>query len=352
VDENEWSPRTRAVAAGRPTGPGEPLNVPIVPASSFGAGGDRAYARQDGTPTWEALEEAIGSLEGGHATAFASGVATLAAVVDILPVGARFVVPTFSYAGSRWLLDHAHKIGRLVVSRLAPEDTDAWVAATASADVLWLESPTNPTMELMDIKAIAAAAAGHAHRPRVIVDNTFASPLGQQPLSMGADVVVHSATKLIGGHSDLLLGLTIASDKELADELRDSRSRNGATPGALESWLALRGLRTLSVRLAEQTRTAAILASRLEDHPLVTRVRYPGEGMMIAFEVADAEKADKVCGALRLIRSATSLGGVESLVERRAALAGDSHVPAGLIRFSVGLEDPEDLWRDLYQALG
>jgi cystathionine gamma-synthase len=352
VDENEWSPRTRAVAAGRPGGPGDPLNVPIVPASTFGAGGERAYSRQDGTPTWEALEEAIGSLEGGHATAFASGIATLAAVVDILPVGAKVAVPTFSYTGSRGLLAHAHRGGRLVVSEIPPTATDAWVAATASADLLWLESPTNPTLDVIDIKAIAGAAAAQPHGPRVAVDNTFATPLGQQPLRMGAHIVVHSATKLIGGHSDLLLGLTVTADEDLARSLRDARTRGGATPGALEAWLALRGLRTLPVRLAEQSRSAAVLASRLAEHAAVTRVRYPGEGTMIAFELPDAAAADRVCAALTLIRHATSLGGVESLVERRAWLAGDAHVPAGLIRFSVGLEDPDDLWRDLLRALG
>jgi cystathionine gamma-synthase len=352
VDENKWSPRTRAVAAGRPQGPGEPLNVPIVPASTFGAGGDRAYSREDGTPTWEALEEAVGSLEGGYATAFASGIATLAAVVDILPVGAKVAVPTFSYSGSRSLLAHAHRSGRLVVSELEPGDTDAWIAAAATVDLLWLESPTNPTLDLIDIRAIAAAASTQPHAPKVVVDNTFATPLGQQPLAMGAHIVVHSATKLIGGHSDLLLGLTVTADEGLAKALRDARTRGGATPGALEAWLGLRGLRTLPVRLAEQSRTAALLASRLAEHPSVVKVRYPGEGVMIAFELPDAAGADRVCAALTLIRSATSLGGVESLVERRAWLAGDAHVPAGLIRFSVGLEDPEDLWTDLLEALG
>ncbi|RSN14992.1 cystathionine gamma-synthase [Streptomyces sp. WAC 05977] len=346
MDTNDWSPRTLAVAAGRPEGPGEPLNVPIVAASTFGAGADRAYSREDGTPTWEALEAAIGALEGGHATAFASGIATLSAVVDTLPVGAKVCVPTFSYAGSRGLLAHAQRTGRLVVTEIAPDDTAAWVAA-ADADLLWLESPTNPTLDVIDIETIAAAASG-----LVAVDNTFATPLGQRPLELGADIVVHSATKLIGGHSDLLLGLTIAADEGVAKSLRDARTRLGATPGALEAWLALRGLRTLPVRLAEQTRTAALLAARLVDHPAITRVRYPGSGTMIAFELPDAETADKVIGSLRLIRAATSLGGVESLVERRAWLAGDAHVPAGLVRFSVGLEDPEDLWTDLASALG
>ncbi|MGW5699688.1 trans-sulfuration enzyme family protein [Amycolatopsis japonica] len=346
MDTNDWSPRTLAVAAGRPEGPGEPLNVPIVAASTFDAGADRAYSRQDGTPTWEALEAAIGALEGGHATAFASGIATLSAVVDTLPVGAKVCVPTFSYAGSRGLLAHAHGTGRLVVTEIEPEDTAAWVAA-ADADLLWLESPTNPTLDVIDIETITAAANG-----LVAVDNTFATPLGQRPLELGADIVVHSATKLIGGHSDLLLGLTIAADEGIANGLRDARTRLGATPGALEAWLALRGLRTLPVRLAEQTRTAKLLAARLLDHPAITRVRYPGSGTMIAFELPDAETADKVIGSLRLIRAATSLGGVESLVERRAWMAGDAHVPAGLVRFSVGLEDPEDLWTDLVSALG
>ncbi|MFE0025897.1 trans-sulfuration enzyme family protein [Amycolatopsis sp. NPDC059021] len=341
-----WSPRTLAIAAGRPDGPGEPLNTPLVPASSFGAGGEFTYARSEGTPTWVAFEEAIGALEGGHATAFASGVATLSAVLDLLPVGARVAVPTFSYAVTRGVLAHAQRLGRLTVTELAPTDTAAWVAEAAQADLLWLESPTNPTLDVMEIATIAAAARG-----RVVVDNTFATPLAQQPLTMGADIVVHSATKLIGGHSDLLLGVTVAADEGLALELRDARTRVGSTPGTLEAWLALRGLRTMPVRLREQSATAALLAERLAGHPAVTRVRYPGSGMMLAFELPDAAAADKVCASVRLIRSATSLGGVESLVERRAWLAGEERVPPGLIRFSVGLEDPEDLWTDLTAAL-
>ena len=161
----------------------------------------------------------------------------------------------------------------------------------------------------MDIKAIADAAEGQA---KVVVDNTFATPFGQRPLELGADIVVHSATKLIGGHSDLLLGMTVTKDEELANALRDARTRNGATPGALEAYLALRGLRTMPVRLAEESRTAEMLAERLGTHPKVTRVRYPGFGMMVAFELDNAETADAVCAGFRLIRAATSLGGVES----------------------------------------
>jgi cystathionine gamma-synthase len=344
---NNWTPRTRAIASARPEAEGEPVNVPITPASTLGL----AYAREDGTQTWAALEQAIGELEGGSATAFASGIAAASAIFDLLPVGARVVVPTFSYAGTRALLEHGGSTGRIRVEQIDPDDTDGWVAATETADVLFLESPTNPTLDLMDIAAIARAAAGRQQRPMVVVDNTFATPLGQQPLALGADVVMHSATKFIGGHSDLLLGLTVARDGELAKRLRDARTRNGATPGALEAWLALRGLRTLPVRLAESTRNAELLADRLDKHPAVTRVRYPGTGAMLAFDLADAETADRFCAKLTLIRHATSLGGVESTLERRARMAGDSHVPAGLIRFSVGLEDPDDLWLDLSQAL-
>lgn len=214
---------------------------------------------------------------------------------------------------------------------------------------MWLESPTNPSLYLFDIAAVADAARAGAKRPLVAVDNTFATPLGQQPLSLGADIVMHSATKLIGGHGDLLLGLTVAADESLAQALRASRTRGGATPGALEAWLVLRGLRTLPVRLAEVSRTAALLAERLEAHPAVGTVR--SAGGMIAFELADAASADTFCARLRLIRHATSLGGVESTLERRSAVPGEGHLPAGLIRFSVGLEDPEDLWQDLQQAL-
>lgn len=339
----ELTPRTRAVVAGRPAAAGQPLNTPIVPASTYVAGGDYAYAREDGTPTWAALEEAIGALEGGQATAFASGIAAVAAVLDLCGVGAEVAVPTYSYSGTRGLLDHAARAGRLKVRRIDPLDSAAWVAAAAQADVLWIESPTNPTLDLIDIAPLTGQSA------RVVVDNTFATPLAQQPLSLGADIVVHSATKLIGGHSDLLLGLTVARDETVARQLRDARTRNGATPGALEAWLALRGLRTLPVRLAEQSATAALLAQRLAAHPAVSRLRHAGT--MIAFELPDAESADRFCARLKLIVHATSLGGVESLIERRAAWPGDAHVPPGLIRFSVGLEDPEDLWRDLAQAL-
>jgi cystathionine gamma-synthase len=188
----------------------------------------------------------------------------------------------------------------------------------------------------------------------VVVDNTFASPFGQTPLALGADLVLHSGTKLIGGHSDLLLGAVVAADPLFAKRLRDRRSKTGATPGALEAHLALRGLRTLPVRLERAQASARELVARLSAHPRVARVRYPGSGSMISFETTGSgEDAERVCEATRLIVHATSLGGAESSMERRARYASEraAGTPDTLIRLSVGLEHVDDLWRDLDRAL-
>jgi cystathionine gamma-synthase len=185
-----------------------------------------------------------------------------------------------------------------------------------------------------------------------VVDNTFATPLLQRPLELGADIVVHSATKLIGGHSDLLLGAAVTADPHQLELLRDVRSRNGATPGMLECFLALRGARTLALRLRQAQSSAQELAARLSAHAAVTRVRYPGLGTIVSFELADGAAADRACRATRIIRHATSLGGIETSMERRNAHPGQEHIPPGLIRLSVGCEDIDDLWRDLEAALG
>jgi cystathionine gamma-synthase len=225
--------------------------------------------------------------------------------------------------------------------------------------MLWLESPTNPLMDVADLPALCAADT------LVAVDNTFATPLLQQPLALGADVVMHSGSKYIGGHADLLIGLTVAADPTLAERLRRHRVLAGATPGGMEAFLAIRGLRTLALRVRQAQESAGELAVRLEQHPRVTRVRYPGLasdpghkraaaqmsgfGAMLSFEVAG--DADEVVAALTVINAATSLGGVESTIERRAKLAGQEHVPPSLLRFSVGCEHVEDLWADLDAAL-
>jgi cystathionine gamma-synthase len=354
------------VAAGRDERPGAPLNVPPVPASNFLHGGERSYSRDHGTPTWEALEAIVGGLEGGTATAFASGMAAAAAVLDVLGAGSRLMLPDDCYHGVAVLADEGRAKGRWSVERLAVDDTAGWVAAAAAADLLWLESPSNPLLVVADLAAICAAP----RKPGglVAVDATFATPLNLRPLDLGADVSLHSATKFIGGHSDLLCGIATARDPDLLARLHASRELAGATPGVLETWLAVRGARTLALRLERAQATAMTLAGRLEAHPRVTRVRYPGLashpqheiarrqlggfGAIVSFDVAGgAAAADAVCAAVRLVRHATSLGSVESTMERRAAIPGQQHLPPGLLRLSVGIEDAGDLWADLDRAL-
>ena len=356
------------------TRPGGPLNVPVVLASNFHASptaapgieqGSRAYSRTDATPTWEALEAAVGQVEGGHAVAFSSGMAAVAAVLDLVPAGARVVAPKDCYFGVGELLADAQQQGRWAVDRVDLTDTASVQAAVAGAGLLWLETPSNPLLDVADLPALCAA--GRHAGALVGVNNTFATPLLQHPLALGADVVVHSATKFIGGHSDLLSGITIARQQALAERLRHRRGLSGATPGALEAYLALRGLRTLALRLDRGQSNASELARRLDEHPAVSRVRYPGlpshpghrtataqmtgYGAVLAFEVADARTADRLCDAVQVIVHATSLGGVETTIERRSKLAGQGHLPLGLLRLSVGCEHIDDLWNDLSTAL-
>ncbi len=359
-------PESWLVSAGRPSGPGAPLNAPLVPASNFIIGGGRDYSRDDGTPTWEALEEVVGGLESGRAVAFASGMAAIAAVFDQLPAGAVVALPDDCYQGVAGLVAAGAERGRWSVRRVAPDDTAGWIRACGAADLVWLESPSNPLLTVADLEAVCAAP----RRPGAIVavDNTFATPLNQRPLDFGATVSLQSATKLIGGHSDLLAGVATTRDDALWHALRKSRELTGATPGTLEAFLAVRGARTLAVRLERAQQTAAGLAERLERHPRVARVRYPGLpshpthavarrvlrgfGTVVSFDLlGGAGPADAVCRNVRLIRHATSLGGVESTMERRAAIPGQEHLPPSLLRLSVGIEDAEDLWADLDSAI-
>jgi cystathionine gamma-synthase len=366
-----WRPQTVLITAGRPADePGQSLNVPIVMASNFRAGslgrtGGREYSRGDATPAWEALEEVVGQLEAGHAVAFASGMGAVAAVLDLLPVDARIMAPTDCYAGVQALLADGQQQGRWEVDLVDVTDTAAAVAAARGVDLVWLESPTNPLLDIADLPALCAAARDGG--ALVAVDNTFATPLLQQPIALGAHISVHSATKFLGGHSDLLLGLAVADSPQLAGRLRRRREIAGAVPGGLETFLVLRGLRTLALRLDQGQRSAVTLAQRLAGHPAVTRVRYPGLaghpghaqaatqmsgfGAMVGFEVETARAADTVCDSVRVIRSATSLGGVESTIERRAKWPGQEHLPPGFLRLSVGCEHIEDLWDDLESAL-
>lgn len=325
-------PETAAVHAGRPRrAPGAPMGPGIELSSTYHEGGDVTYGRES-NETWRAFEEAVGALEGGEAVAFASGMAAAAAVFESLPVGARVSVPPGAYHGTRSFM--AERGPRFVVTDDSP-------------DLVWLESPSNPMLDVVDIAGVVAQAACP-----VVVDNTLATPLAQRPLDLGADVVVHSATKLLSGHSDLLLGVAVTRSEEWLENLRRRRSRHGAVPGPFEAWLALRGLRTLPVRFERASASAAELCERLAAHDAVADVRYPGFGTVVAFEVVGgADAADAVVSRLHLVVSGTSLGGVESLIERRNKWEGEEHVPPGFLRLSVGLEHVEDLWEDLAEAL-
>lgn len=362
-------PATVAVTAGRGDHePGTPLNVPPVLSSVFriGEGGGTEYARVD-NPTWSAFEEALGALEGGRALVFASGIGAATAVLDSLPVGGAVVAPDDAYTGVRALLADLEAAGRVEPRLVNVADTAATLAACEDASLLWAETPTNPLLAVADLPALVQGA--HERGVPVAVDNTFATPLLQRPLEVGADVVVHSATKFIAGHSDVLLGATVTRDEAWAERLAVRRTLGGAVAGPFETWLALRGLRTLPVRLERGQATALVLATRLRQHARIERVRYPGlaedpgheraraqmdgAGAVLSFEVAGgAPAADAVCAATRLVAHATSLGGVETSMERRQRQPGEEALPPGLIRLSVGCEDPDDLWADLDQALG
>ncbi len=339
---------TVAVSAGRPSGQGDPLNHPIVLASNF-RGEEGVYARTHGTPGWHGLEAAVGALEGGRAVAFSSGMAAASAALFALAPKV-LVLPTASYLGVRALVADLVEQARLEVRFVDIADTSAAVAACAGADVVWVETPTNPTLSVADVPAITAAARRAG--AKVVVDSTFATPVCAQPLAEGADVVIHSGTKFIGGHSDLLLGLAVAAADDVYDRLHHARLVNGSTPGALEAFLALRGLRTLPLRMERMQANAAELVARLRAHPAVADVRYPGFGAMVSFVLrGGADAADAACRAVELIVPATSLGGVESTMERRQKYAGDAHVPPGLLRMSVGIEHIDDIWADLAASL-
>jgi cystathionine gamma-synthase len=378
-----WSPQTLAVVAGRPDAvPDAPVTPPVVLSSTYVAdagaaenGAARVYGRM-ANPTWEDCEAAIAALEGCStgpdavacgATLFASGMAAIAAVVAQVPLGGLVVAPEAAYNTTLTLLDELATGGRLRVRRVDVPDTAAVRAAVDGAALLWLESPTNPLLAVADVEACCSAARSAG--ALAVVDNTFATPLVQRPLDLGADVVVHSVTKYLSGHSDVVLGATGTRSAELHAALRRHRTVHGAIPGPWEAWLALRGIRTLHVRMERAQQNASVLARRLVGHPAVSRVRHPslpedpghelarrqmrGFGAIVSLECSGgAAAADAVSAAVRLWVPATSLGGVESTLERRRRHANEpTSVPESLLRLSVGIEDVEDLWRDLDDAL-
>jgi cystathionine gamma-synthase len=363
-------PESIAVASGRPARTHRaPVNTPIVLSAPFHHGpDDNYYLRQGSSDTIRAFEQAVGDLEGGRALAFASGMAAIAAVVEGQPAGTVAVVPQQGYNFTGTIFAAQEKLGRMTVREVDVTDTDAVLDAVPGANLVWLESPTNPLLGVADLPVIIEAA--HAVGATVAVDSTLNTPLVLRPLDYDADVVMHSATKYLAGHSDLLMGALVTRSESLADALGARRDMTGAVPGALESYLALRGVRTLPLRMERAQANALELAQRLAAHPGVTRVRYPGlpndpwherarrlhrgYGAMVSFEVAGrAEDAEAVCRRVKLITHATSLGGVETLIERRARYAVDAArgTPETLLRMSVGIEHVDDLWADLSQAL-
>jgi cystathionine gamma-synthase len=350
-DAGVLRPATTVVASGRPPHePDEPLNHPVTMASTYVAGGAREYGRY-GNPTWSAFEEALGDLERGRALAFSSGLAAVATVLDLVGHQQKVVAPRHAYNGSIMQLADLEARGRISAVLVDVTDTEEVRRACEDASLVWLESPTNPALEIADIAAITEAA--HAAGAHVVVDNTFATPLLQQPLELGADIVVHSATKFLAGHSDVLLGALVTGDDALFDVLKKRRDMVGAVPGTFETWLALRGMRTLHVRLERAQANAQELARRLALHPAVAEVRYPGFGAIISVVLAEgAMAADLLTHKTRLWVHATSLGGVESTFERRRRWKVEpATIPDALVRMSVGIEDVEDLWDDLALAL-
>lgn len=363
------APETLAVAAGRPArDPGAPVNTPPVLSSTFAAGGPVSYARV-GNPTWAALEEVLAALEGPttRALSFASGMAGISAVAALVPVGGLVIGQSIAYSGTRSLLGRWAQSGRIRLVEVPPSTGSLVAAIATGAAMVWLETPTNPTLDVIDIARVSRAA--HAAGALVVVDSTFATPLGQRPLDLGADIVVHSATKYLSGHSDVLLGAVIMRDADLAEQVSQNRILGGGIPGPMEAWIALRGLRTFPLRWARACASAAELAVRCQGHPAVARVRHlslpddPGHalaarqmssfGAIVSVELTGGPlAAEAVAGSTRVWLHATSLGGVESTLERRRRWPEESpDVPDGLLRLSVGIEDVEDLWNDLAQAL-
>ena len=297
------------------------------------------YYQRNAHPNGVAAEQALGELEGGEALLFPSGTgAATALVLTVLEPGQTIALAEGAYYGTAVLFDTLARWGVRHV------EFDQTGTPPNGVDLVWLEAPSNPFLTMPDLEAAAA------HPAPVVVDSTASTPVYLRPLETGADFVLHSATKYLGGHDDVLLGAVVCRSAEDAGRLRELRSRTGIVAAPDPCWLLSRSLRTLPLRMERHTATATELARRLGEHAAVEVVRYPGFGGLLSFDVADGEAAKRVETSLRVIENATSLGGTRSVLESRSRWEGE-RVPAGLLRLSVGLEDAEELWADLEQAL-
>ena len=358
------------------------ISVPIYQTSTFvqeapGINKGYDYARS-GNPTRAALESLVAQLEGGHTgVAFGSGLAAIDAVVKLLETGDEIIAVEDIYGGAFRLFEQVYRKFGIHVTYVDTSKVEAvFNALTPKTKLIWIETPTNPTLKITDIRAIAKLA--QAHRCLLCVDNTFASPALQQPLSLGADLVVHSGTKYLGGHSDLIAGLVITKEKELGDKIKFLQNATGAILAPFDSWLLIRGIETLHLRIRQHCASARALAAFLEQHPAVDKVYYPGLATHPGHEIAarqakgfggivsftlkeDTEDAAKAfVTSTNLFRLAESLGGIKSLVSHPATMTHKT-IPAekrkaagvtdSLIRLSTGLEDTEDLLEDLRQGL-
>ena len=318
--------------------PVEPLDRATIWPYRDGEPGELYYQRY-AHPNGLAAEKALAELEGGEALLFPSGAgATTSLVLALLEPGQTIALAEGGYYGTGVLFAALERWGLKVV------EFDQSGAAPDGADLVWLEAPSNPFLTMPDFEAAAA------HPARVVVDSTAATPVYLRPLERGADFALHSATKFLGGHDDVLLGAVACRSAEDAERVRDFRGRTGIVAAPDPCWLLSRSLKTLRVRMERHTAGATQIAARLRAHEAVEVVRYPDFGGLLSFDVADAEAARRVETSLRRIKNATSLGGVESVLESRTRWEGD-RVPPGLLRLSVGLEDPDQLWADLEQAL-
>jgi cystathionine gamma-synthase len=370
---------TRAIHDGQEPDPATgSVTVPIYQTSTYvqdAVGENKGYDySRSGNPTRTALQICLASLEGAeHGTAFSSGLGATTTLMHLLEPGDRVVAVADVYGGVYRMFNQVYEPKGYEFDWLPADELNEGLADRLDerTRIVWLETPTNPLLNIVDIRA--AAEAAHAAGALVVVDNTFASPYLQQPLSLGADIVLHSTTKYLGGHSDLIGGFLATNDPTIAERLTFLQKSLGAVPGPFDSWLVLRGLKTLAVRMRKHCENAHTIAAFLERHPLVERVLYPGLpshpghriaahqmrdfGGMVSFLAESEEEAVALCSRTKIFQLAESLGGVESLIEHPARMTHASTAeapfaaPRNLVRLSVGIESADDLLADLEVAL-